>query len=581
MNNKINEKLIFKNKYHQYGIHYFGWEGVLKSFLKFILDQQKEKISKMYFKKPYFFDEWIEKLLLWETKRRTVENLRMIEPYRLITFIHNPPYEKYMKMSDKEKKKMEQNIMPTEFLLKDHLNEELFGLLEKHSLGEKIVYLYTLSNNHKEYLYFKYPQYRNKLVSVYHPIEMKKQDIQFDFESFIKKKKIIHIGWWLRNFKTFVDFSPPCDFDKYILIKKCVLKKWKNISASFDLKNIKIIDELKNEFYEKFFQESCVFLDLEDAVANNVILECIRFNTPIIIKKIDSIVEYLGFDYPLYFSNQEDLKLIEGYSNTEFIKKIADAHHYLLNMDKSHIELTTFHKKIFYDLQKLTITENTIIRLTWSCILENNEDIQLIDDFIYQFLNQESIENVMLIFFITQNVSNIKDFLQKIEKYNDKNISYLMLEKDDLSNYSDYLNLCINYINTDYLTFVSVTDTFHVKYSGLFIDYLDQSPACDFAFSSFILQNQKGQTKMLLPKYYEKDSQLFIKNMQENMFPSGAFVWRKTIHTILGKLFSNKNENENEFTLFMKECVLNHLNFSCTSNEILSTHFLYFNRIHF
>jgi hypothetical protein len=55
--------------------------------------------------------------------------------------------------------------------------------------------------------------------------------------------------------------------------------------------------------YENILKESCIFIDLEDCVANNTILECIKFNTPVITRRHPSIEEYIGKDYPLFFEN--------------------------------------------------------------------------------------------------------------------------------------------------------------------------------------------------------------------------------------------------------------------------------------
>ena len=74
--------------------------------------------------------------------------------------------------------------------------------------------------------------------------------------------------------------------------------------------------------------ENIVFVDFFDAAANNTVLECIIRNTPIIVNKLEGVVDYLGEDYPLYFTNLDDVP--EMLSN---IDKIISAHQYLLNLD--------------------------------------------------------------------------------------------------------------------------------------------------------------------------------------------------------------------------------------------------------
>jgi hypothetical protein len=95
------------------------------------------------------------------------------------------------------------------------------------------------------------------------------------------------------------------------------------------------------EEYDDFLSKNIVFVELFDAAANNTVLECIIRNTPIIINKIEGVVDYLGQDYPLYYDNLKDVpQLING-------QKILEAHEYLKNMDKSRFLMSTFVSDLF------------------------------------------------------------------------------------------------------------------------------------------------------------------------------------------------------------------------------------------
>lgn len=115
---------------------------------------------------------------------------------------------------------------------------------------------------------------------------------------------------------------------KNILIKNDFIKDWNNHILKYNkFDKINIVNELSNEEYLKIFESSCIFIDFEDCVANNLILECLKFNTPFIIKHNKSIEEYVGPNYPLYFNNIDDLNLF--IDETYFLKQIESAHHYL------------------------------------------------------------------------------------------------------------------------------------------------------------------------------------------------------------------------------------------------------------
>jgi hypothetical protein len=94
------------------------------------------------------------------------------------------------------------------------------------------------------------------------------------------------------------------------------------------------------EEYDDLLSNNIVFIDLFDASANNTIIECIIRNTPVIVNKLVSVVEYLGEDYPLYFNDLQEIPILLTSKN------IFAAHLYLSRMDKSELSIEFFTKKI-------------------------------------------------------------------------------------------------------------------------------------------------------------------------------------------------------------------------------------------
>ena len=62
--------------------------------------------------------------------------------------------------------------------------------------------------------------------------------------------------------------------------------------------------------YDLLLMQNIVFINLIDASAVNTILECIVRNTPIIVNKIDGIIDYLGEDYPLYYNELSVIQIV-------------------------------------------------------------------------------------------------------------------------------------------------------------------------------------------------------------------------------------------------------------------------------
>lgn len=109
-----------------------------------------------------------------------------------------------------------------------------------------------------------------------------------------------------------------------------------------DLKSTVVMHYTKTfEEYDDFLSKNLVFVDLFDAAANNTVLECIIRNTPIIINKIEGIVDYLGDGYPLYYTHLNEVASLMNPA------KIIEAHEYLIHMDKTPFLMSTFSKGLF------------------------------------------------------------------------------------------------------------------------------------------------------------------------------------------------------------------------------------------
>lgn len=123
------------------------------------------------------------------------------------------------------------------------------------------------------------------------------------------------------------------------------------------------LDHLNDDEYKKLFIQNIIFENYDDCSASNTILECIAFNTPIIVNSHPAIIEYLGPDYPLYYDAEK--YDIEGKFNLEFDNEdISRANKYLQNLDKSKFSSKTFYddlNKIFTKYSDESFCKNIII----------------------------------------------------------------------------------------------------------------------------------------------------------------------------------------------------------------------------
>jgi len=546
--------LIYKNIYDNYGLHYYGWKEVMNNFIKKF--EKKEN-----FKEQIFFDEWSEKFLIWGDMVEKKYYLKGIynHNYKIVTFCHNPPFHNWY--NAEYRKNIKNNIIYNE----EHTNKNLIRKIKEYELENQIVFFYTLTNEHKEYLYNRCHFLRTKLLSVSHPIEIHGNEKCFDYSLFCKNKQIIHIGWWLRNFKTFIDFKQPKEFHKTILIKNDFEKEWNHLSSSYKLDNITIIKELSNIEYEKIFTNYCVFIHLIDACANNTILECIKFNTPVIVNKLPGVVEYLGENYPLYYEKIEDLILL---NNPDYLlNEIKNANEYLITMNKEHIYLNSFNKKVNYDLNKLDV--KATIQLTWFCFIDDLSNIEhklshLYSNFVSQNANNKIKLSIVICESLCEN-ENYKNIIEKLNKYSEIMFNIHIFVNNFKEKYNNFLDFCVTNCDTEYLVIIDIDDHHESNYSYYFINYLNENYNVDVAFSSYRVTNNDGYKEDFT---FTADTMLFISNYKQIFLPETGIVWRKDIIHIVGKFIHLVNRKF-IFRDFWYRVLQNNFNIKCCNNNIL------------
>ena len=100
--------------------------------------------------------------------------------------------------------------------------------------------------------------------------------------------------------------------------------------------------------YDFLLSRSVVCMEVLDAAANNVTIECLARNTPLIVNRHPAVVEYLGADYPLYY---DDHRQIADMLADESL--ILSAHQYLRAADKSFLSQSSFRRGIVTALESL------------------------------------------------------------------------------------------------------------------------------------------------------------------------------------------------------------------------------------
>jgi hypothetical protein len=147
-------------------------------------------------------------------------------------------------------------------------------------------------------LYLPYPERENK----------------FNMQSFKKNSCIRALGKFGRVFDIWNDLNTP--YNKLPSSKDIILP-W--------------------EDFDFLFTHTVQFIDLEGASAITGLLECMRRNTPLLIREHPAVKEYLGNEYPFYFESKE-----EAQAKVNNPKLIQVTHDYLRSMNKEFIDINYF-----------------------------------------------------------------------------------------------------------------------------------------------------------------------------------------------------------------------------------------------
>jgi hypothetical protein len=213
------------------------------------------------------------------------------------------------------------------------------------------IFIITLSTYILIYLKEEFIKY-NLDIEVYmikHPV-IDQEIPHFSIEKYLKNenKYLIQIGQQLRKMTSIFKVDINKNYKKLWLVgtknyEKCkylLNEEIKYLNLNININDIFLYYTETFSEYDELLTKNIVFVDLFDAAANNTVIECIVRNTPIIINKIEGVVEYLGEDYPLYFN---DLKEVNNLLSTN---KLIDATSYLKNMNKSDLIIQYFSSKL-------------------------------------------------------------------------------------------------------------------------------------------------------------------------------------------------------------------------------------------
>lgn len=203
--------------------------------------------------------------------------------------------------------------------LESILNSECFKKSIKHCRG-----IFTLSAHLKEFIQDKYPKIPIESLSLCTEDPL----IKFNFDKFKKQPSIVTIGHWQR---LFYNINKIKGVEKFFLKWSSTVNVdwWFEKQQTIKDPELKILERLNNQEYDNLLEKTVVFLELFDAAANNIIVECIVRNNPVIVNRLPGLFDYLGKEYPLFY---DDFNQAQNLANDH--QKIFEAFKYLEKLNK-------------------------------------------------------------------------------------------------------------------------------------------------------------------------------------------------------------------------------------------------------
>ena len=119
-----------------------------------------------------------------------------------------------------------------------------------------------------------------------------------------------------------------------------------NISLTLkETESVTIFYTKNYEEYDNMILNNIIIIHLINASANNAIIELLTLHIPFFVNKLEAVVEYIGEDYPMYFTT---LTEVENIINNKklLIQKMKEGNEYLKNRKKQDISLSHFNSEM-------------------------------------------------------------------------------------------------------------------------------------------------------------------------------------------------------------------------------------------
>lgn len=233
------------------------------------------------------------------------------------------------------------------YFIRDDLNYILNNQLVLQSLPycKGIIVLSNNSLNHIK-MNNNYKKINVKLL--HHPIE----EIagKFSLENFLQKKEYSVIQLGLQDRKITTIYKINTKYKKIWLPGRDTALSYlrneiQNLKIQINLEEVEIKYFNEHKEFDSIIQNNIVIIPLWSASANNSVMEIIEMNIPAFITRLPATEEYLGQNYPMFYTEECEIEEIIN-DREKLHAKVSETYYYLTQIDKGKFRFDYFNSEL-------------------------------------------------------------------------------------------------------------------------------------------------------------------------------------------------------------------------------------------
>ena len=119
--------------------------------------------------------------------------------------------------------------------------------------------------------------------------------------------KIVQLGDAHRDIRYIYHGNlPSAPWKLYRILRNSETTKKRDLllQSTSDTNKVTELSRLKDKEYDQLLNSCVVLQHMFGAAANNIVAECIKHGTPLIVNRLPALEEYLGHDYPLFYDDE-------------------------------------------------------------------------------------------------------------------------------------------------------------------------------------------------------------------------------------------------------------------------------------